>query len=80
MRTASWPAFMRDDLVCAHMRRAQTACNLANRVRSRPRGRVRQVVEAAVALAALPTRLPHWVAAASRTQTLGNSIWVRYER
>ena len=76
----SWPTFMRGDLVYAHMRRAQKAGSLANRVRSRPRGRVRQVVEAAVALAALPTRLPHWVAAASRTQTLGNSIWVRYER
>jgi len=76
----SWPTFMRGDLVYAHMRRAQKAGSLANRVRSRPRGRVRQVVEAAVALAALPTRLPHWVAAASRTQTLGNAIWVRYER
>ena len=76
----SWSAFMRGDLVYAHMRRAQKAGSLANRVRSRPRGRVRQVAEAVVALAALPARLPHWVAAAGTAQTLGNSLWVRYQR
>ena len=76
----SWPTFMRGDLIYAHMRRAQKAGSLANHVRSRPRGRVRQVAEAAVALAALPTRLPHWVAAAGTAQLLGNSLWVRYQR
>ena len=76
----SWSAFMRGDLVYAHMRRAQKAGSVANRVRSRPRGRVRQVAEAVVALAALPARLPHWVAAAGTAQTLGDSLWVRYQR
>lgn len=76
----SWPAFMRGDLVFAHMQRAQKAGTLSNRVRSRPRGRMRQVAEAAVALAALPARIPHWLAAAGQSQSLGDSLWVRYQR
>ena len=76
----SWPAFMRCDLVYAHMRRAQKSGTLSNIVRSRPRGRMRQVAEAAVALASLPARLPHWLAAAGQTPLLGASLWVRYQR
>jgi SAM-dependent methyltransferase len=76
----SWPAFMRGDLVYAHMRRAQKAGTLSNKVRSRPRGRTRQVAEAALALASFPARIPHWLAAAGQARSLGNSLWVRYQR
>ncbi len=75
-----WSAFMRGDLVYAHMRRAQTPGTLSNKVRSRPRSGARQVAEAAVALAAMPARIPHWLAAVGRARSLGNSLWVRYQR
>ncbi len=50
----SWPAFMRGQLVYAHMRRARKTGALSNKVRSRPRSGARQVAEAAMALAAMP--------------------------
>lgn len=76
----SWPAFMCGDLVSAHMQRAQKPGTLANRVRAQPRGRVRQLAEAAVALASVPARVPHWLAAVGKANTLGDSLWVRYQR
>jgi SAM-dependent methyltransferase len=69
-------AFAKQDLVYAHMRRAQLRGSMANRIRSRPRSGARVAMEGAAALACAPLRIPAWFAAASTSVPLGNSMWV----
>ena len=72
----SWGSFVRQDLVYAHMRRAQRSGSIANRLRSMRRGRIRRKLEALFALLAGPTRIPGWIEAAKLNNKLGGSHWI----
>ena len=80
LEPSNWRAFMRQDLVYAHMRRSQTPGTLANRVRSAARGPKRKGAEALVALCALPGRLPTWWRAGQDPAVRPNSLWARLTR
>ncbi len=76
-------AFIRQDLIYSHMRRAQRSGSLANRIRSRPRSRFRIAIEGLAALLAAPSRLSAWRhASLMPASLLGESMWVhmRFER
>lgn len=75
----SWPDFIKEDLVYAHMRRAQRPGSLANLARGRRRTRLRVMVEGMVALAAAPLRLSSWLDAARTPGPLGGSSWVHFK-
>ena len=75
----SWPAFIKQDLVYTHMRRAQRPGSLANVVRGRRRTRLRMILEGLAALSAAPLRIPSWLDAARSTESLGGSSWVHFK-
>ena len=75
----SWPAFIKQDLVYTHMRRAQRPGSLANVVRGRRRTRLRMILEGLAALSAAPLRIPSWLDAARSTGSLGGSSWVHFK-
>ena len=72
----AWSKLIRQDLVYSFMRRSQRHGSLENRLRSRPRSRLRLLAEAALALCAIPVRIPSWIRAMTSGQQLGGSIWV----
>jgi hypothetical protein len=74
----AWPDLIRQDLVSVHMQRAQRSGSLANRLRSRPRDRLRVMLEAALALVMVPSRLPAWAAAACSAAPMGASVWAHF--
>ena len=74
----AWGDLVKQDFVYSHMRRSQVSGSLANRARGRPRTRVRLALEAAVALLAVPGRLPTWVRAARATAPLGDAVWAQF--
>lgn len=75
-----WRQFVKIDLINSHMRRAQRSGSLANLARGRRRTPARVAVEAALALAAAPARVPGWVRAAPRRHLLGDSVWLRLRK
>lgn len=73
-----WLDLVKQDFVYSHMRRSQISGSLANRARGRPRTKSRLVLEAAVALLAVPARVPTWIQAARATAPLGDSVWAQF--
>ena len=67
--------FIKQDLIYSHMRRSQVPGSLSNRVRSKPRSRLRRMEEAFLTLLYSPTRFGTWAKAFGR-KNLGNSILV----
>jgi SAM-dependent methyltransferase len=72
-------SFLRQDIVYSHLRRAQRAGSLANRVRAMQRSSLRSGLEAVTALCAVPLRLTAWRDAVAARGTLGDSVWMRFE-
>jgi SAM-dependent methyltransferase len=73
-----WRDLVKQDFVYSHMRRSQVTGSLANLARGRPRTRSRLAMEAAVALLAVPGRVPAWVRAATAKAPLGDSVWAQF--
>ena len=76
----AWTKLIRQDLVYSYMRRSQRPGTLANRLRSRPRGALRRIAEAAFAVSAIPFRMPCWIGAMKSNEKLGGSIWLHLQR
>ena len=76
----SWLKLIRQDLLYSYMRRAQKAGSLANRLRSKPRSRLRRIAEAVLAIAAMPSRTTCWIGALKSSERLGGSIWVHLHK
>jgi SAM-dependent methyltransferase len=76
----SWREFLFHDISYSHIRRAQlNPDGLIARVRSWPRGRMRRIVEAALACLFIPARLSAWHYVYKNRQRLGGSLWVRLD-
>jgi SAM-dependent methyltransferase len=75
-----WRQFLATDLVYAHLRRSQCGASIANRVRRGPRTPFRRLLEAGLAIAMAPTRVPAWLAATRAQQSLGGSLWAQLRR
>lgn len=77
----SWREFLSHDLSYSHIRRAQLHPDgIIARIRSLPRGRGRRLMEATLAAAFAPARLPAWQHVYRNRQKLGGSLWVRLDR
>jgi len=77
----SWREFLSHDLSYSHIRRAQLHPDgLIARIRSLPRGKARRLMEATLAVALAPARLPAWRHVYRDRQKLGASLWVRLDR
>lgn len=76
----SWREFLFHDISYSYIRRAQlNPDGLIARVRSWPRGRMRRLVEAALACLFIPARLSAWHYVYKNRQRLGGSLWVRLD-
>jgi SAM-dependent methyltransferase len=76
----SWREFLSHDISYSHIRRAQlNPDGLIAWVRSWPRGRMRRLVEAALACLFIPARLSAWHYVYKNRQRLGGSLWVRLD-
>lgn len=75
----SFTSFIRQDLVYSHMRRSQVSGSISNRVRSKPRNKIRRLEEAALSLIYSPTRFVTW-AKALKEKNLGSSTFVHLRR
>lgn len=69
-------AFIKQDLIYSHMRRAQCSGSLANRISSRLRTTFRIAIEGLAALLAAPSRFSAWLHAWRMPESLGESMWV----
>ncbi|MGD0294493.1 MAG: class I SAM-dependent methyltransferase [Terracidiphilus sp.] len=71
----SLATFIRQDIVFSYLRKAQQSGTILNWSRSKRSTRVGKLLGAGFAIAAAPFRIPVWFRA-SRTDDIGNSIWV----
>lgn len=77
----SWREFLSHDISYSHIRRAQLHPNgVMARIRRLPRGRMRWLMEAALAALFIPARLSAWQRVYRGRQTLGASLWVRLQQ
>jgi SAM-dependent methyltransferase len=75
----SFVGFIKQDLIYSHMRRSQVSGSLSNRVRSKPRDKLRRFEEAALTLMHSPSRFAVWAKALGQ-QNLGSSTFVHLQR